>query len=1053
MSRFSSIDGQHSALRDLERQRLEKLMGQLRREVEPNAKASGRRFQPPRRKERVSKVRPEGGTGPYTNSSAPRPAPQPAPPPPAVPAPGPGTPRNTTVTTAIPISTPSAEMAWLLRVSEKFDQDAEQVQCFLAQHGLEQYASLLEDGPGAPGSSMEALRAASIEMLEQVGLPPSPRRRLQHALEVEVELDSPEQGDEPHNSPSIVNWGRLGRMPAGWHQRPTGERSRLVVTRSEPVSHADAAVGDDSPIRAVEAPSINDVTIPTMAMKTMAEAGRLLGMGAQAGQAKPARSIMRVLLALLPRQAVARRAAATSATEKSSFPLPSACRMRPCGQEHLVPGSFAAKAAWRASERCGRLKTSELLSPYAEFELLDRLHVYPSIALAGETFNFVSGTLGSRRPTVLEFRNVPGLSPSRWSVFDESLKRWDSYPVQEVMHIVGSAHEACGQNVSEMPIRVKVEGEDCTDLGLVDLPGFRSYAKDDAMQQLAKKIDSLVFKFMNDENNIMLCVEEAGDAAGFATLGKAKQVDPTYKRTILIRNKLDKYYGDLTTENVNKWLEGYGDLPQHLARFAVSLPHWTGEAMPKPFGEMRKECSDIDMETLTSKGASSRYKMTIGFQNFRNFMEIKIQQLFADALAPMLTRLKNMQEEHEKKLEVIRQETETINEDNILHATRSAGITFAQSFIFLMEGALSSEHNRCTLEEELKAFHAYCARTDCLKDEELMPISFEDLDSYVAYLRDTVKLPAMDVSLNGGAQFRRLMYEVEVFTRFAGLGKKLEPVDVIQARGSGLRDITWQDTITQLMMQNAPTRMRTKTKYVGERLKFFFGEQKEATVQFMLGLQGSPEEHMFSRLIPKQAQVIERNDTMKRCIFEAFDTACDHHRVRFMQMWCDFMDSMFQSPLMLLKSGSMPSIGDGFSEEIAPTFESTKARIVQERNGRGTLQTALREKVKQIPDDDVMANESVKMVQRIIEQTFAVIRSVVADHMQLYSESFFLLPMLRRLEGVMAQMELQEEDKNSYRARKSVLDKEKAVSQGMLADLTYCVEAVQRFKVTYGGGQ
>ena len=33
MSRFSSIDGQHSALRDLERQRLEKLMGQLRREV------------------------------------------------------------------------------------------------------------------------------------------------------------------------------------------------------------------------------------------------------------------------------------------------------------------------------------------------------------------------------------------------------------------------------------------------------------------------------------------------------------------------------------------------------------------------------------------------------------------------------------------------------------------------------------------------------------------------------------------------------------------------------------------------------------------------------------------------------------------------------------------------------------------------------------------------------------------------------------------------------------------------------------------------------------
>lgn len=33
-----------------------------------------------------------------------------------------------------------------------------------------------------------------------------------------------------------------------------------------------------------------------------------------------------------------------------------------------------------------------------------------------------------------------------------------------------------------------------------------------------------------------------------------------------------------------------------------------------------------------------------------------------------------------------------------------------------------------------------------------------------------------------------------------------------------------------------------------------------------------------------EAQVIERNDTMKRCIFQAFDDACDRHKSRFMQM-------------------------------------------------------------------------------------------------------------------------------------------------------------------------
>eukprot|EP00435_Cladocopium_sp_Y103_P018685 s1571_g4.t1 len=254
MSRFSTIDGQHSALRDLERQRLEKLMGQLRREVEPKAKAAGRRFQPPRRKERVSKVslcgrsevppvpqapqapqvpqvpRNDVHNVPYSNSCAPLP-------------PGSrGTPRGAP-SAAVPSapSAPSAEMAWLLRVSERLDQEAAQVHSFLAEHSLEQYAFLLESGPGAPGSSMEALRAVSPELLEQVGLPPSPRRRLLHALE--GDLTSGELPAEGHIF--APHWGRLGRMPAGWH-RCAESHSNRVVTRSEPISHADAAVGDDS---------------------------------------------------------------------------------------------------------------------------------------------------------------------------------------------------------------------------------------------------------------------------------------------------------------------------------------------------------------------------------------------------------------------------------------------------------------------------------------------------------------------------------------------------------------------------------------------------------------------------------------------------------------------------------------------------------------------------------------------------------------------------------------------------------------------------------------
>ena len=193
-------------------------------------------------------------------------------------------------------------------------------------------------------------------------------------------------------------------------------------------------------------------------------------------------------------------------------------------------------------------------------------------ALAGEQFNFVSGTLGSRRPTVLEFRHVASLGSSHWSVRDSRTQQWEEHNVDDVMRIVGEAHESLGATCSSEPCNVRIESPHCVDMQIVDLPGFRSFAATDDKKVLAEGIDRLNRSFMTDDRNVMICVEEAGDASNLQVLSICKQYDPHFKRTVLVRNKLDKYYNDLTRDNVNDWLQGFGDLPANLKHFALTLP-------------------------------------------------------------------------------------------------------------------------------------------------------------------------------------------------------------------------------------------------------------------------------------------------------------------------------------------------------------------------------------------------------------------------------------------------------------------------------------------------
>merc|ERR1712032_1421009 len=109
-------------------------------------------------------------------------------------------------------------------------------------------------------------------------------------------------------------------------------------------------------------------------------------------------------------------------------------------------------------------------------------------------------------------------------------------------------------------------------------------------------------------------------------------------------------------------------------------------------------------------------------------------------------------------------------------------------------------------------------------------------------------IPAFDVELNGGAQFRRLMSEVEIFLRFSEIAVETKKRDVIQANGVSMTSLTWRDVIVKLLSNEAHLPLQKRVYYVGERIKWVFVCQKDAVIDFMDNLEGNPQAKMFSQL-------------------------------------------------------------------------------------------------------------------------------------------------------------------------------------------------------------
>merc|ERR1719401_583792 len=144
------------------------------------------------------------------------------------------------------------------------------------------------------------------------------------------------------------------------------------------------------------------------------------------------------------------------------------------------------------------------------------------------------------------------------------------------------------------------------------------------------------------------------------------------------------------------------------------------------------------------------------------------------------------------------------------------------------------------LPTEMRAFHKHHETCGSSHFVMLPSEDFAGLDDYIDYLTTEIQLGAHNAEVNGGAQFRRVMGEVEIFLRFSEIAVETKKRDVIQARGVNMSTLTWRDVVVKLLGNEAHLPLQRRVRYVGERIRWFFENQKEAVLAFMANIDGTP---------------------------------------------------------------------------------------------------------------------------------------------------------------------------------------------------------------------
>merc|ERR1711920_899208 len=194
--------------------------------------------------------------------------------------------------------------------------------------------------------------------------------------------------------------------------------------------------------------------------------------------------------------------------------------------------------------------------------------------------------------------------------------------------------------------------------------------------------------------------------------------------------------------------------------------------------------------------------------------------------------------------------------------------------------------------------------------------------------------------------------------------------------------------------------------------------------------------------------LIDGNQTIKKLVFETFDAVVDRQLSRFIELFQSTLHATFSNPWVFLKKTTAKLDEDDIGQEcLLPSLDDTKQRIPQEIQSRTGVERQVTKWLYDIPMEPHLIDEAVDQVQLLVLKVYSHIRSQVCDQVELFAESFFKLPLMRRLEEDMIKVELSAVDKEGYRVRREKLQKDTSANTHGLAEVKDCLRVLQSFVI------